>query len=315
MMYEWEGFPSPAMGWRYSKETMAKLDAEGRIWYPADHTKRPRLKRYLDEMKGTLATNIWTDISPINSQAQERMGYPTQKPEALLERIIKASSNEGDTVLDAYCGCGTTVAVAQRLGRKWIGIDITYQSISLILKRLEDSFGVIVASSIKVDGIPVDVESAAMLAIREDDRTRKEFEKWAVLTFTNNRAVIRIKKGADKGVDGVVYFATGADVPERAILQAKSGGVKRSDIATLRGDMEREDAQLGFFITLEEPTKPMREEAAQSGVYHHPLLAAKMNRIQIVTVREMLEDKKRLELPMAAQVVKVAPSMKQQTLY
>lgn len=315
MMYEWKGFPSPAMGWRYSRETMAKLDAEGRIDYPADKHKRPQLKRYLETSKGILATNIWTDIPPINSQAQERMGYPTQKPEALLERIINASSNEGDTVLDAYCGCGTTVAVAQRLKRNWIGMDITYQSISLILKRLEDSFGETVVKAIRVDGIPFDMESATALATREDDRTRKEFEKWAVLTFTNNRATIRVKKGADKGIDGVLHFSSGLDVSDRrAVLQVKSGNVQRKDIATLHGDMEREEAHVGFLITLEEPTKPMREEAAHSGVYHDPVHTKSINRIQIVTIREILEEGKRFDLPMATRVLKTAPSKKQHKL-
>jgi adenine specific DNA methylase Mod len=314
LTYDWKGYKPHPNGWAYSRETMQRLDAKGKIWYPGDLSKKPRLKRYLDETRGILTTNIWTDIAPINSQAQERLGYPTQKPEALLERIIQASSNKGNTVLDAYCGCGTTVAVAQRLDRKWIGIDITYQSISLILKRMEESFGERIAKEIQLDGIPFDVESAKMLATREDDRARKEFEKWAVLTYTNNRAMIRFKKGADKGIDGVVYFSTGQEHSERAILQAKSGGVKRSDIATLRGDMEREDARLGFFLTLEEPTKPMREEAAQSGIYRHSALGKTMNRIQIVTVREMLEDGKRMELPMTSPVVKAAPSKKQHSL-
>ena len=130
----------------------------------------------------------------INSQARERLGYPTQKPEALLERIIKVSSNEGDVVLDAYCGCGTTVAVSQRLNRQWIGIDITYQSISLILKRLEDTFGKGVLEQLKLNGIPKDMESAVALANKKDDRTRKEFEKWAVLTYTNNSAIINARK-------------------------------------------------------------------------------------------------------------------------
>lgn len=122
MMYEWKGHHTPPTGWRYSQDTMQRLDESGRIWYPADKDKRPRLKRFLDEMSGTLVTNIWTDISPINSQAQERLGYPTQKLEALLDRIINASSSEGDTVLDPFCGCGTTIVSAQRLDRCWIGI-------------------------------------------------------------------------------------------------------------------------------------------------------------------------------------------------
>jgi site-specific DNA-methyltransferase (adenine-specific) len=137
MMYEWKGHASPPNGWRYSKETMAKLDSEGRIWYPSDTTKRPRLKRYLDEMSGTLLGNVWTDINPINSQAAERLGYPTQKPLALLERIIQASSNPGDIVLDPFCGCGTAVHAAQKLGRRWIGIDITHLAIGLIEKRMK----------------------------------------------------------------------------------------------------------------------------------------------------------------------------------
>ena len=125
MMYEWKGYPCPPAGWRYSEETMQKLDDEGRIWYPDSKDKRPRLKRYLREMKGSVLGCVWTDIPPINSQAAERLGYPTQKPEALLERIVSASSNEGDVVCDPFCGCGTAIAAAQKLNRRWIGIDIT----------------------------------------------------------------------------------------------------------------------------------------------------------------------------------------------
>src|SRR6185437_899160 len=140
MMYEWKGFISPAMGWRYSKETMASLDAEGKIWYPEDKSKRPRLRRYLDEGKGTLATNIWTDISPINSQAKERLGYPTQKPIALLERIIKASSKEGDVIFDPFCGCGTTIYSAEKNNRTWIGCDIAILAIKLIREVLAEKY-------------------------------------------------------------------------------------------------------------------------------------------------------------------------------
>jgi site-specific DNA-methyltransferase (adenine-specific) len=141
MTYEWMGFPPPPAGWRYERETMQKLHAQGRIWYPNSKNKRPRLKRYLLEMKGPVLGCVWSDIFPINSQAAERLGYPTQKPEALLERIINASSNERDTVLDPFCGCGTAVAVAQRLNRKWIGIDITWLAVSLIKHRLHTAYG------------------------------------------------------------------------------------------------------------------------------------------------------------------------------
>jgi len=257
----------------------------------------------LDE-KGVRDNDVW-QIPFIAPSAKERLGYPTQKPEVLLEKIIKASSNEGDTVLDAYCGCGTTVAVAERLKRNWIGIDITYHSIGLILRRME-SFGENVLKSIKVDGIPQDIEAAKALATRQDDRVRKEFEKWAVLTYTKNRAVINTKKGADKGIDGVVYFATGADTTERMVIQVKSGGVNRSVIATLHGDMERENAKMATLITLEDPTKPMKEEASKAGLYFNPLMGKNYDKIQIVTVQELIEQEKRLELPLSHEVLKTA---------
>ena len=182
-------------------------------------TGTPYLKRFLDLQKGVTMPSVWDDIPPINSQAAERLGYPTQKPEALLERIIRASTNEGDVVLDAYCGCGTTVAVAERLKRKWIGIDITYQSIALILKRLQDQHGKEVLENVKLNGIPQDMDSAVALANKKDDRTRKEFEKWAVLTYSNNRAVINDKKGGDGGIDGAAYFLTAKDENAKMVFQ------------------------------------------------------------------------------------------------
>ena len=256
-----------------------------------------------DKSPGVAMCDYW-NIPMIAGQAKERMGYPTQKPEALLERIIKASTNPGDLVLDAYCGCGTTVAVAERLDRNWIGIDITYHSISLILKRLADANGGQLPADIVVDGIPQDVESARALANRDDDRVRKEFEKWAVLTYTNNRAVINEKKGADKGIDGVVYFASGPGKTERMVIQVKSGGANRSTIATLKGDMQRERAELALLITMDEPTKPMLEEAKNAGVYEHALMGRSYDRIRIVTVREMIEQDARIDLPLSYDAVK-----------
>ena len=259
--------------------------------------------------KGLPIRDVW-EISIIAGSAKERLGYPTQKPERLLERVIETSSNEGDTVLDAYCGCGTTVAVAQRLRRSWIGIDITYQSIAVILKRLEDGFGAAVMDAVVLDGIPRDMESARALANKKDDRVRKEFEKWALLTYSKNRATINEKKGADRGVDGIAYIATGSDTTERVIFQVKSGAVKRNDIATLHGDMMREGAVMAVFLTLEEPTKPMRDEALAAGVYHHALLDRDYPRIQIITVREMIEDGKRIDLPLSLDVLKTAATVK-----
>jgi site-specific DNA-methyltransferase (adenine-specific) len=243
-------------------------------------------------------------IPSINAMAKERQGYPTQKPEALLERIIKASSNEGDTVLDAYCGCGTSVVVAERLNRHWIGIDITYHSISVILKRMEDKFGKKILSSITLDGIPKDMDSAIALAHKQDDRVRKEFEKWAVLTYSDNRAVINTKKGADKGIDGIVYFQASPKDIGRMVIQVKSGGANRGTIATLRGDMEREQAQMAILITLEPPTKPMIAEASKAGFYHHALMGKDYDKLQIVTIKELIEEGKRLYLPVSHEVLK-----------
>jgi site-specific DNA-methyltransferase (adenine-specific) len=254
---------------------------------------------------GKMQVDFW-NISPINQVAKERLGYPTQKPEALLDRVIEASSSEGDVILDAYCGCGTTVAVAERLKRGWIGIDITYQSISLILKRLTETYGIEAVENITLSGIPRDMESAIALAHKKDDRLRKEFEKWAILTYTSNRAVINDKKGADGGIDGVAYFKTGKTDNAKMIFQVKSGGVKRNDIATLRGDMEKAGAALACLITLEDPSKPMISDARDAGKYLHVEMARTYDRISIVTIREMIEQGKRLELPMSLEVVKAA---------
>lgn len=270
-----------------------------------------------EESKGS-AMPDWWEISIINPASKERLGYPTQKPEALLERIIQASSQENDVVLDAYCGCGTTVAVSQRLQRNWIGIDITYQSISLILKRLEDTFGKDVLKEIQLNGIPRDMASARALANKQDDRLRKEFEKWALLTYSNNRAVLNLKKGADKGIDGTAYFMISKNDTAKAVFQVKSGKVNRATVATLRGDLERENAALAYLITLETPSKPMQAEAAAAGLYEHSFLSRTYPRIQIVTIEEMIMQNKRLDLPLSVEVVKKAqvedPRHKQETL-
>ncbi len=291
--------------WRWTKERMEEAAANGEIYFPPGGGV-PRQKRWLDEQEGVPLNDVWVDIPPINSQAQERLGYPTQKPEALLERIIKASSNEGDTVLDAYCGCGTTVAVAQRLGRRWIGIDITYQSIALILKRLQDRYPddwPAIEANIKLDGVPRDLDSAMALANRKDDKTRKEFEKWAVLTFSNNQARINEKKGADGGIDGIAYFLLDKDTNGKAIFQVKSRPGTRGDLATLNSDRQREKAEFGFLICTSLPTKPMRDEIAAAGKFRHPLLNREDDRLQVITVAELFDydgkPGKRLDLPMA----------------
>lgn len=290
-----------------TRKQKVHTDETGRTYVFSDAGKGNRIKRYIDEAMqyGKPISDVW-EVDKLNNSSKEKLGYPTQKPEALLERIILASSNENDVVLDAFCGCGTTVAVAQRLKRNWIGIDITYQSISLILKRLEDQFGEDVKKAVNLTGIPRDIESATLLANKQDDRLRKEFEKWAVLTYSNNRAIINDKKGADKGVDGVSYFITGSNESGKIIYQVKSGKVQRNDIATLNSDRIREKAELAIFITLLPPTKAMLDEVASiEDKYSHPLLHKKFNRVQIVTIKDMMNGE-RLELAHTQEVFKKA---------
>ena len=301
--FEWRGSkPPPHRSWGASWEQLEEWWEQGLILTKRDGT--PRLdghKMYLDEKAGKSFDTNWIDIPRVGNTAEERMGYPTQKPEALLERIIRASSNEGDTVLDAYCGCGTTVAVAQRLNRRWIGIDITYQSISLILKRLADKYPADwerIEADILLDGVPRDQASAVALANRKDDKTRKEFEKWAVLTYSNNQARINEKKGADAGIDGIAYFLIDRDTNGKAIFQVKSGGSNRATLATLNSDRLREKADFGFLITMDMPTKAMRDEITAAGKYKHPMLQREDDRIQVITVAEILRGD-RLDLPMA----------------
>jgi DNA modification methylase len=284
----------------------------GDIWYWSHYGRKE--KKLLSDKMGFRMDDIWVDIDSINEGVRgksERMGYPTQKPEALLRRILETSSNEGDTVLDCYCGCGTAVSVAQELKRNWIGIDITYQSISLIIKRLGDTFGTKVNEDIELDGIPKDMASATALAHKKDDHIRKEFEKWAILTYSNNQAVINEKKGADKGVDGIAYFGTAKNESERIIFQVKSGHVGFDTISKLHSDMEGADAKMAVLITLQEPTKPMRDKANSIGMYHHPLMDRDYKKIQIVTIKDMIENGKRLEMSTSRDVKKSAQHIKE----
>ena len=306
--FTWRGTtPPPQRGWGFTKEQLEELWEQGLILKKQDGT--PRLdgrKVFLDEKRSKPHGSVWDDIERIGNTSSERLGYPTQKPEALLERIISVSSNEDDIILDAYCGCGTTIAVAERLKRNWIGIDITYQSISLILRRLEDQYGKNVLDNITLNGIPRDMASARDLALKKDDRVRKEFEKWAVLTYTNNRAIINDKKGVDKGIDGIAYFLIGKGDNAKIVFQVKSGKVGRGDIAKLNSDRMRENAELAVFLTLDDPTPPMKEETNAVGIYAHPLMNKNYPRIQIVTIADIIEKGSHLEMPMSLEVLKKA---------
>jgi site-specific DNA-methyltransferase (adenine-specific) len=309
MMYEWQGHASPPNGWRYAKETMAKLDAGGRIWYPDDKAKRPQLKRYLDEMSGRLLSNIWTDIPPINSQAAERLGYPTQKPVALLERILAASSNPGDLVLDPFCGCGTTIAAAQKLDRHWIGIDVTHLAVALQKYRLADAYNLVAGKDYSVIGEPADRAGAVQLA-QED---RHQFEWWALSLVQaqpispSDAAGKKGKKGADRGMDGQIVFVDDVSgKPKRILVQVKSGHVSSSIIRDLRGVVEREGAAMGALITLEPPSAPMLAVAASAGFYESPGCNRRYPKLQILTIEGLLAGVERLERPPTAVTFKQA---------
>ncbi len=284
--------------WRYSRDRMKQLIAEGRV-VQSRPGATPRYKRYLDEMPGVPLQDVWTDIGPIGSRARERLSYPTQKPEALLGRIIASSSNEGDVVLDPFCGCGTAVAVAERLGRKWTGIDITHISIALMKSRLNDTFGEDL-SEYEVVGVPQDVESARALATESEHDGRYQFEWWA-LGLVDARPSTR-RRGADSGIDGSVnFFDDNSGKAKRIIVQVKSGHVRRDQIATLKGDMEREKAEIGLFITLEEPTEPMRQEAVSAGFYEPEHFPGQLYpRVQILTIESLLTGEAGAEYPRVA---------------
>jgi len=209
-------------------------------------------------------------------------------------------------VLDAFCGCGTTVAVAQKLNRQWIGIDITYNSISLILKRLTEAYGNNIIDNIEMGGIPRDIESAKALANKKDDRLRKEFEKWAVLTYSNNKAMINNKKGKDYGIDGNARIIEGREQYKDLLFSVKSGNVNSGMIRDFRGTIDRENAAAGIFITLKEPTKDMKQEAAAAGFYSNEYMAA-IEKIKIITIEQILKGE-RLNIPLAADVLKKAES-------
>jgi site-specific DNA-methyltransferase (adenine-specific) len=273
--------------WRWTKERMMEEFGKGRIIVPKDGKGIPRYKRLLDEQKGIPLDDFWSDIE--FAAGSERLGYPTQKPEALLARIIQASSNEGDLVLDPFCGCGTSITVAERLKRRWIGIDITYLAINLIKRRLHDTFAPEELAEFDVIGVPADTTSAAALA----EVNRHQFEWWA-LDMVDAYPAQDKKKGADKGVDGVIYFKddTGG-VHRKIIVQVKSGAVGSPQIRDLKGVLEREKAAIGALITLKPPTKAMREEAAAADFYVWEGPPVKrFPRIQILTIADLFAGKK-----------------------
>ena len=264
----------------YGEDTIKELETDNRIYITSSGKKW--LKQYLSEKEGKSTDDFWGDVRSLEVMRSEQLGYPTQKPEALLERIIKASSNEADVVLDPFCGCGTALVAAQKLNRNWIGIDITHLAITLMRNRLRDSFPSI---QFEVIGEPVDLASARALA-RQD---RYQFQWWA-LGLIKARPLGEKKKGADKGIDGLIQFI---DDPggkaKRAVVQVKSGHVGVNAIRELKA-VAAHDA-LGVFITLEPPTGPMQTEAVSAGFYHSPGWNKDYPKIQILTIEELLYGK------------------------
>ena len=284
--YVWNGIKLPKTRcWVYAKDKMEELEREGRIVY--SKTGYPNYKRYLDENQGEKLPDLWTDIHV--ASGHESLGYPTQKPVALLERIILASSNEGDVVLDPFCGCGTTIHAAQRLKRRWIGIDITHLAIALQKYRLKEVLGLVEKQDYAVVGEPQDIAGARQLA-QED---RYQFQWWA-LSLIQAQPVggesggKTGKKGKDRGIDGVIPFLDDPkSKPKKLVAQVKSGKVKPSDIRDLVGAVEREKAAMGVFITLEPASRDMLSEAASAGVYHSPNWNKEYPKIQILTIDDL----------------------------
>ena len=287
LLYEWKGkSPAPSRTWAIKQDKMEEYERDGLLRYT--RTGTPTLLQYADNMKGVPLQNIWTDIPPVNPQAKERLGYPTQKPIALLDRIINSSSNKGDVVFDPFCGCGTTIYSAAKNDRQWIGCDIAILAVKLIREVLTEKYRLVEGTHFKVDGVPVSVEQAEEL-FKADPY---QFQHWLVERIGGFPMQ---RKSADKGIDGRMYFET-KDGLKAMVLSVKGGGLKPADVRDLRGVLEREqDASLAGFLCLREPTKAMRSEAASAGQYEYAGVA--YDRLQILSVRDILEGKRQFNSP------------------
>ncbi|WP_066800769.1 DNA methyltransferase [Sphingomonas soli] len=279
--------------WRWTRDRMEKAYGAGLVVQTRPGGV-PQLKRFLDEQRGVALSDVWTDIPPLNSQAQERLGYPTQKPRALLERIISASSNPGDVVLDPFCGCGTAVDAAQKLGRQWIGIDVTHIAIGMIENRMREGYPGIQFETI---GVPKDLASAERLA-EEDPHQFQQWVSWQVGGFP------REKKGGDKGVDGWFNYLAAKNRIETGVISVKAGDhVNPNMVRDLGRVMERDRHRFGLFVMKGAPTKGMRDEAASQ-----PVIETEFGRfpaLQFVTLQELFEGR-RPKLPPLISPVKAA---------
>ncbi len=301
--YEWKGVrPYKGRFWAYSKANMEGFEEEGRLYYTQNGM--PRYIRYLDEMPGVSLQDLWTDLRP--PSRTEKLGYPTQKPQALLERIIEASSNEGDVILDPFCGCGTTIHAAEALKRNWIGIDITHLAIALIKKRLSDAFGEL---AIEIHGLPTSYAGAMELA-RVD---KHQFELW-VVGLLNAQPYKGGRKGADTGIDGYLRYKYISEEQEiergTAIIEVKGGQTGVKDVRNLGEVVSREKAEQGILVSAVKPTKQMLEHAAGKG--RVKLGAREYSVLQVIWLKDLMEDKARAEYPEAGRVDHTKQAPKQQ---
>lgn len=280
LVYEYKGYTPDSSGWRMTKEKLIELDNNGDLGW--SNSGKPYRKLRPKEQEGKPIFDIWDDINRLYD-SKESLNYATQKPLKLLERIINASSNKGDLILDPFCGCGTTIDASEKLERKWIGIDITHLAINLIKRRIRDKYP---NSKFEVIGEPKDLEGAKELAQTD----RYQFEWWA-LSLVDARPINDKKKGSDRGIDGIIYLRDPNSQKTRTVLiQVKSGHVNSSYIRDFKGTLEREKAKFGIFITLEEPTKDMKEEAITYGSEVSPLNQERVPKIQILTIEDLLKE-------------------------
>lgn len=289
----WRGIDVTAKGrqWARPPAELEELDRQGKIHWPKKAGGMPRLKQYPEDLPGIPIQDVIDDVRPLHNLSKERLGYPTQKPVTLLERIIAASSNPGDIVLDPFCGCGTAVAAAEKLGRSWIGIDITHLAIHLIQARLWRDHQLQSGIDFALEGTPEDLDSARFL-FEHGPEGPYQFQFWinGLIGAQSYGAGMskKGKKGGDTGIDGQLFFRTpGGEKLERAIVSVKGGkSLNPTMVRDLRGTIEREKAALGIFVSMEEPTKGMLKEASEAGFYRYG--DQSIPRIQLLTVQQLL---------------------------
>lgn len=285
LTYVYKGHQPPAKGWRVSRAVMEQLDADGRLAFPKQEGGRIARKHYLSEQDGRKAGDVWTDIAPLQAASAERLGYPTQKPVSLLERIIAASTEPGDVILDPFCGCGTAVDAAERLGRRWYGIDISYLAVDLIEERMTRTHGDTLGGRFEIVGVPRDVEGALALF----KRSPFDFERWAV-SLIGGRP--NEKQVNDSGVDGVVRFPLGPGQVGKIIVSVKGGGtVNPTFVRDLGHTVTAQGACMGVMIQNAKITEGQKRDAVAAGTYVHPTTGQRFDVVQIVTIADLLAGK------------------------